>query len=131
MSNDIRTPPGAALSTFGRGGGATAKLTWDRGFGPRYTRRFSQAQRFVDSEILRRCAPYVPMKSGALLRSGESGTVIGSGQICWDAPYAAAQYYGGAASGPLRGGRWFERMKADHQDAILRETAKIAGGSAT
>ena len=37
-----------------------------------------KVQKFIDSEVLRRCDPYVPMDTGSLKRSGITGTVIGS-----------------------------------------------------
>lgn len=92
-------------------------------------------QRVIDSEVLKRSEPYIPKKSGALIASGRSATKIGSGCICYDAPYAAYQYYGVSAKGnpikyngaPMRGSYWFERMKAVHINEILR----LASNSAT
>ena len=65
-------------------------------------------------------------------KSGILGTQIGSGEVNWIAPYAAAQYYNTADSRSYdaqRGGRWFERMKADHRDEILRGAKKLGGGN--
>lgn len=117
-------------------------------------------QRYIDNEVLRRNEPYVPMSlgqgGGALKKSGTLATVIGSGEIVYDAPYARYTYYGklmvsektGSAwakqdekkvvtdkdltyhGGGLRGAFHFERMKADHKDDILRGAARIAGGRA-
>ena len=84
---------------------------------------FTRAQKFVDSEVLRRCSPMVPFQTGTLEKSGKLGTVVGSGEVNYIAPYAAKQYYDTAESRPYdpqRGGRWFERMKADHKDDILK-----------
>ena len=80
-------------------------------------------QRYVEGEVLRRCAPYIPMKSGALIASGAAE----KGVVAWNAPYAARQYYCNKGAG-LRGARWFERMKADQMGAILSGAANIAGG---
>lgn len=111
-------------------------------------RNFSKAQAYVDSEALRLCEPYVPMLTGALVKSGQSGTVVGSGLVRYTAPYARYQYYGRvmigkppkqAANKPLNytktvhpqaGALWFERMKFDHKGEILRGAAKITGGKA-
>lgn len=96
--------------------------------------QFSQAQKLIDSECLRYVDPYVPFRTGMLKKSGISGTVIGSGEIKYTAPYGRMQYYSNGGKGiegmnasggtkGLRGRYWFERMKADHKDEILR-TAK-------
>lgn len=124
----IETPRGAVFNTTTRSGKVTAKLEWNDGFGPERTKIFTDAQKFVDSEVLRYCAPLVPFKTGMLQKSGTLGTVIGSGEVCWVAPYAAAQYYRVAGTHGGRGPYWFERMKIDHGAAILRGAAAIAGG---
>ena len=103
------------------------------------------AQRFVDSEVLRRCVPYVPFEVGELLRSGIRETKIGSGQVVYRTPYARRHYYntGGIDAlgrrfgpsrfegAPHRGSHWFERMKSNGgREAILRAAAKIMGAKA-
>lgn len=106
-------------------------ITFDPNFKQRAEKNFEQAQKYVDSEVLRHTDPYVPMLTGSLKKSGFSGTVVGSGVVRYTAPYAERQYYNNAghgaegtnASGGVRGLRgkfWFERMKADHKDEILR-----------
>lgn len=97
-----------------------------------------EVQKLIDSEVLKRCEPYVPKRSGALIRSGARATKIGSGTVTYDESYAAYQYYGVSANGkalkyngaPMRGSFWFERMKAVHYDSILKLAADKAGGSA-
>lgn len=132
-------------------------LHWNNGFGSRRSEQFQRAQRFIDSECIRLMVPYTPMLNGVLFRSATEGTVIGSGKIVYNAPYARYQYYGklmvssttGSAYSRgekkvltgtdlqynksrhrLAGSLWFERMKADHKDEILRGAAHIAGGNA-
>lgn len=84
-------------------------------------------QQIIDSEILRLCDPYVPFDTGMLKDSGILSTDIGSGVVVYDTPYARRQYYENKGSG-MRGRLWFERMKADHRDDILRTAAQAAGG---
>jgi len=74
------------------------------------------AQRWLDNEILKDSTPYVPRLTGALERSGISGTVIGSGEIVYNSPYARYQYYGKimvdpetGAAGFLTNDGWFSR----------------------
>lgn len=125
----IQTPRGrAVVSARGR-----ATLTWSTDFAARWGRRYSQAQVFVDSEVLRRSEPYVPLRTGALVKSGILGTAIGSGLVQWIAPYARRQYYrgrqpGASSTGSRRGRMWFERMKAVNVKAIIAGAAKLAGG---
>ena len=45
-------------------------------------------QKVVDSEVLRRSTPYVPFKTGNLIKSGIRGTKIGSGEVMYDIVYA-------------------------------------------
>lgn len=51
-------------------------------------------QRYIDSEVIRQCEPYVPYDNGALTRSASLATVVGSGQVVYNTPYAHYQYYG-------------------------------------
>ena len=118
-------------------------------------------QQFIDSEVLRLMVPYTPMDTGAMIQSAIAGTVIGSGKIEYNSPYARYLYYGevygpnipkkenGIIVGywsppkkqptgrpltysterhPLAGKLWFERMKADHKDGILKGAIAIAMG---
>ena len=126
----IDTPRGSLYTQASKSGKVTASLEWNKGFGTEFTEKFSSAQKFVDSEVLRLDAPYMPIDTGMLIRSGELGTVVGSGEVNYIAPYAGAQDATAPSRiyDPRRGGKWFERMKADHKTAILRGAAKIAGG---
>ena len=86
-----------------------------------------RVQKIVDSEVLRRSDKYVPFRTGFLKKSGILGTVIGSGEVIYNALYADKNYYHnagrgkqGTALGGLRGKKWFERMKTDNKDDIIR-----------
>lgn len=105
--------------------------------------KMQKVQKYVDSEVLRLSDPYVPFDTGKLKQSGTLGTVIGSGEVVYNCPYARWNYYNNAGRGKqgitklsqhnykcLRGKLWFERMKADHLDEIRRGIAKISGGTA-
>lgn len=113
-----------------------AGITFDPNFKKRTQENFNKKQKYIDSEVLRRSEPYVPMQTGMLKKSGISGTVIGSGKIEYIAPYGKPQYYTNAGRGRegmnntgnkkgLRGKFWFERMKADHKKEILKGVKKI------
>lgn len=107
-------------------------ITFDPNFQRNAERQFTMAQKCIDSEALRRSDPYVPFHTGMMKKSGISGTVIGSGVIEYTAPYAKPQYYLNRGLGKegvnrrngtkgLRGAYFFDRMKADHKDDILRK----------
>ena len=78
------------------------------------TARFQAAQRFVDSEVLRRCTPYVPMDTGELIRSGLRETKIGGGEVIYKTPYARRWYHEPARfdGRPMRGSYWFISIHA-------------------
>lgn len=90
---------------------------------------FSQAQWFADNEVLRLCEPFIPLKTGMLIKSGILGTEVGSGEVAWIAPYAVHQYYmvrvNKSQTGPLRGPYWFERMRQIYQGQITKGVRKI------
>ena len=95
------------------------KLVFNVGFAQRRNAQLKKAQEYVDSEVIRRCAPLVPLKTGALEGSSSSNTKIGSGKVVYNTPYARTQYYFGRASNQ-RGRLWFERMKASNAKDILK-----------
>ncbi len=90
----------------------------------RRKQQFRKAQEYVDSEVLRRCEPYVPIQTGNLRRSGYEGTKPGSGIVQYTAGYAKARYYSGHAKRGLQGKFWLTRMKADHKQQILKGAGK-------
>lgn len=119
-----------------------AELQWNKGFEKQKTAGFNKVQVFIDNEVLRKCDPYVPMDTGMLKKSGILGTVVGSGEVIYIAPYARNQYYNNKGTGKqgttkkndhnykcLRGPLWFERMKADHKKEIFEGAKKIVKGS--
>ena len=105
-------------------------ITFDPNFQPKKDKNFEDAQKFIDSEVLRLSDPYVPFRTGMLKKSGISGTVIGSGVVEYTAPHARKNYYENKGRGieginsqtskGLRGAFFLERMKADHLDEIKK-----------
>ena len=124
----IKTPKGEIVV----GANGKASLVWNTTFQPRKQKQYSAAQKFVDSEVLRLCEPYIPLLTGTLIKTGILGTDIGSGLVMWIAPYAKKQYYSprkaGSQTGPLRGPFWFARMKATSGKDIIKSAKKLAGG---
>ena len=123
----IQTPRGAIV--LNKGG--KVGLKFNPTFTPKWQGRYSRAQRFVDSEILRLSEPFTPLLTGTLIKTGILGTDIGSGEVVWIAPYARAQYYSprqpGSATGPLRGPYWFERGKQVWGRSVILGAKRIAG----
>ena len=128
---EITTPKGAVIQYKTKNGTVKARLEWNPGFSGKWNGQFTDAQRYVDSEVLRHSSRYVPLRTSMLQKSGILGTEIGKGEVCWIAPYARKQYYNTADSRSYdakRGGHWFERMKADHGAQIIEGAKKRAGG---
>lgn len=130
MTDEIKTPRGKIYKTPN----GQARLEFNTEFGPKWTAQYSRAQMFIDSEVLRLCEPYIPLRTSMLIKSGILGTDVGSGTVSWIAPYAKAQYYSprkpGSMTGPLRGPYWFERMKTVHGQRLVAQARPIAGGTA-
>jgi hypothetical protein len=129
------------------------QFSWRPGFERDMKSRFSRAQAYIDEACIRHMDRYTPMRTGMLKKAATISTKIGSGRIEYASPYARYQYYGklmvssvtgsayalsgekkvltnidlvyNTASHPLAGPFWFERMKADNKDKILRGAASI------
>lgn len=115
-------------------------------------------QKLVDGECMRYMGDYMPRRqAGELEHMMVLATTIGSGEIDTPGPFAHYLYEGilyvspttGSAwakkneikvptgkeltynGAPMRGKKWFERMKADHKEDILRAAQDMAnkGGS--
>jgi hypothetical protein len=91
------------------------------------------AQKWLDNEVLKDCDPYVPMATGNLRNSGIRGTQIGSGNVVYNAPYAASCYYAESrtfskSKHPQASAQWFEKAKAVNAESWRREAAKLVKG---
>lgn len=124
----IESPEGRIIYCKTKGGTVRARLVWNADFKPDKEKKFSNAQEFVDSECLRYCNPLTPRLTGALIKSGTLGTVIGSGSLEYLAPYARRQYYENSGGKGQRGRLWFERMKASKKEVIRKGVAKYIDG---
>lgn len=99
----------------------------------RFAPRYREAQKYLDSEVLRTSAPYTPMRTGELMRSGDKGTNVGSGEVIYNAPYAKTMYYGlsynfSKDKHPQACAQWFEKAKAANIDSWKKGVQKIIGG---
>ena len=96
----------------------------------RFKRNTSYEQKYLDSQVIKDSAKYVPRLTGALERSGISGTKIGSGLILYNMYYAKTQYYGfyrhTLAFHPMATRTWFEVAKASYKQSWIRAVKKLA-----
>ena len=95
-----------------------------------------KVQKYIDSKVLEYSEPYVPKDTGALIASGITHTQIGSGQVKYRTVYARRWYYmpakfaqgtGRGMNTTGRGNYWFERMKKEKGQQILKGAKRIAG----
>ena len=109
-------------------------------------------QKLIDSKCMRYMSDYMPRRqAGELEHKMVMATVIGSGEIDTPGPYAHYLYEGilyvspttGSAwakkneikvptgkeltyaGAPMRGKKWFERMKSDHKEDILQSARDL------
>ena len=136
-----------------KSGNTQMNLSWNRSFARSANGSFSDVQKYIDSECIRLMVPYTPMQNGILSKGAVLGTKIGSGEIHYTMPYARYQYYGklmvssvtgsafakmgeskvltdkdltySKAKHPLAQSLWFEAMKHNHKEQILRGAAAI------
>ena len=99
----------------------------------RYHPKYQKAQQFLDNEVLKDSAQYVPMRTGNLMKSGQTGTVIGSGNVVYNAPYARRMYYGTSFNfskdkHPQACAQWFEKAKATKKKDWVAGVNKIIRG---
>lgn len=110
-------------------------------------------QKLVDNETMRYMGDYMPRRqAGELEHKMKMDTVIGSGEVNISGPYAHYLHEGilyvspttGSAwakkneikvptgkeltyaGAPMRGKKFFDRMKADHKDDILQAAQELA-----
>lgn len=126
----ISTPRGEVMQVESPGGKVTSRIVWNASAISEMNRLMDSAQARLDSEVLRGSSRYVPFRTGMLDRSGALGTVIGSGEVRWIAPYAKARYYSnsmGSNGEAQRGGYWFERWKNANGKAVIATIKSMAG----
>lgn len=119
---NVETPRGSVIVTSK----GSAILTWNPGTGKKVTGALDAVQAWIDNEVLVRCAPYAPMDSSMLIKSGQLYTVLGSGEVSYNTPYARKWYYRPAKfqGAPQRGNYWFERMKGEGGKVIILRGAQ-------
>lgn len=99
----------------------------------RFSPKYSRAQKFLDNEVLKDSSPYTPFRTGALMRSGVTGTRLGSGEVKWAIEYAQSCYYGrnmnfSKKKHPQACSQWFEKAKSAKKEAWLNGVRRIIKG---
>lgn len=87
-----------------------------------------KVQQFIDKTVRDNLMAYVSFRSGTQQKSIKIATVLGSGKVIINVPYAEYQAYSKRIKkrDGKRGTKPFERMKADKKDSILNQTIKYA-----
>ncbi len=99
----------------------------------RHLEEGGRVQKFIDTESLRLSNEKAPFDQHNLIESSENHTKYGSGQLEYPGPYSRKLYYHpeynfSTEHNAEAGGYWFERMKQQHKDQILKGARKIANG---
>lgn len=89
----IETPRGWIKHIVTPAGKVTAELKWNPGFISILEDNHLNAHGYLQKEVLRTSSKYAPMVTSMLIKSGELGTVKGTGEVAWIAPYAWRQYH--------------------------------------
>lgn len=149
---DIKTPRGKITLNAK---GTKAVLEWNDHIS-RFAKQGTRAQKWLDNRVLVDTAPFVPMQTGMLMKSGQLGTIVGSGTVVYQAPYARYLYYGKLWVDPATGSSWattsgykvatdkdlvfsqsvhpqaqafwFEASKAQNKPKWIAGARKLAGG---
>lgn len=128
----VETPQGRVVTVKTKDGTTRAKLEWNPRFGPSFTRQLQSGQAKFDMEIMKQMEPYMQLDSGAMIKSMQVATEVGSGLVRVRTPYARKVHDSksgiGRPTGALRGPMYFARMAADKRP-YLREFAKRVVGA--
>ena len=93
-------------------------------FGSKVKKNFAETQDYIDGQCMSYLPDYTPIARKRFKNHGKmsrSHKVPQPGLIINTEPKARHEYYTNKGySGPNRGKYWFERMKADHKDDILK-----------
>ncbi len=94
-----------------------------------------KAQAWLDNEVIKHMDPYTPFMNGGLQQAIRMQTVIGSGHLVQDTPYARVMYYGVIMVDPLTGlagrqklnGQWYSRVGVKKVPAFESDKRMASG----
>lgn len=101
-------------------------------YNPSFERNFNsnmeKCQKYLDNLVVINLQEYVSYKSGTQSKSIRIATVLGSGQVIINVPYAEYQAYSKRIKKRVgkRGTYPFERMKSDKSKSILNQLQKYS-----
>ena len=101
-------------------------------YNPSFERDFNnnmeKCQKYLDNLVVINLQEYVSYKSGTQSKSIRIATVLGSGKVIINVPYAEYQAYSKRIKKRVgkRGTYPFERMKADKSKSILSQLQKYS-----
>lgn len=101
-------------------------------YNPSFERNFNsnmeKCQKYLDNLVVINLQEYVSYKSGTQSKSIRIATVLGSGKVIINVPYAEYQAYSKRIKKRVgkRGTYPFERMKSDKSKSILNQLQKYS-----
>lgn len=101
-------------------------------YNPSFERNFNnnmeKCQKYLDNLVVINLQEYVSYKSGTQSKSIRIATILGSGKVIINVPYAEYQAYSKRIKKRVgkRGTYPFERMKADKSKSILSQLQKYS-----
>ena len=105
-----------------------AYIKYNPNFKREMEKNLGKLQEFIDMTVRNNLMAYVSFRTGTQEKSIKLSTMIGSGQVIINVPYAKYQAYSKKIKKRVgkRGTYPFERMKADKKESILRQGAKYS-----
>lgn len=105
-----------------------AELKYNASFVKDFNNNLDKCQKYLDNLVVINLQEYVSYKRGIQSDSIRIATVLGSGLVIINVPYAEYQAYSKKIKKRVgkRGTRPFERMKADKSRSILNQLQRYA-----
>ena len=99
------------------------ELVYNISFAKDFNKNIEKCQMYLDNLVVTNLQEYVSYKSGTQSKSIRIATVLGSGLVIINVPYAEYQAYSKRIKKRVgkRGTRPFERMKSDKGKSILNQ----------
>lgn len=104
------------------------ELKYDSSFIKKFNDNLDKCQKYLDNLVVINLMEYVSYKTGTQSKSIKISSVLGSGLVIINVPYAEYQAYSKKITKRVgkRGTKPFERMKEDKKDSILLQLQKYS-----